>query len=168
MKKVKVMYLCMTEVVCKSTPFNSVYHIFTSICIGNAQCVDMSDNTNEDVNMEDESGKSFLSMYMVKHTKCAPIDEPDMIPLLVTDTVDTDPSRMLANEMMMWGLANLWEKGKEGGYSIHHGHQLVSDFGHSREFDSTLEESLDFGHPNFFEKAFSSLFPYGHGGISPL
>ena len=159
------MYLHMTQMVCKSTPFNSIYCILTSICIGNAQCVDTSDNTDKDVDMEDESGKSFSSTYMVKHTKCTPLDEPDVIPLLVMGTVDTDLSKMLANEMMMWGLANLWKEGKEGEYSICHGCQLVSDFGRPREFDSTLEESLDFGCPNFFEKAFPSLFPYGHGGI---
>lgn len=159
------MYLHTTQTVCKSTPFNSVYCILTSICIGNVQCVDTSDNTDKDVDMEDESGKSFLSTYMVKHTKCTPLDEPDVIPLLVMGTVDTDLSKMLANEMMMWGLANLWKEGKEGEYSICHGCQPVSDFGHPREFDSTLEESLDFGSPNFFEKAFPSLFPYSHGGI---
>ena len=159
------MYLRTTQMVHKFTPFNSIYHIFTSICIGDAQCVEMSDNTDEDVDKADESGKSFSSMYMVKHTKCAPPDEPNVIPLLVMGTVDTDLSKMSVNEMMMWGLANLWKEGKEGGYSIRHGRQPVSDFRHSREFDSTLEESLDFGHPNFFEKTFPSLFPYGHGGI---
>ena len=55
------------------------------------------------------------------HTELMHLDEPDVIPLLVSGTVDTDLSKMSANEMMMWGLANLWKEGREGGYSVHHG-----------------------------------------------
>jgi hypothetical protein len=44
-------------------------------------------------------------------------DGPDVIPLQVSGTIDTDLSNITANEMMMWGLANLWKEG-EGGYAI--------------------------------------------------
>ena len=43
----------------------------------------------------------MVSITMVKHAKCAHIDEPDVIPLLVTGTVNTDLSKMSVNEMMM-------------------------------------------------------------------
>ena len=38
-------------------------------------------------------------------------------------------STMTANEMMLWGLANLWKEGKDGGYAVRHGQQPVQDFG---------------------------------------
>ena len=99
------------------------------------------------------------------HTELMHLYEPDVIPLLVSGTVDTDLSKMSANEMMMWGLANLWKEGREGGYSVRHGRRPVSDFGHPRPAHNSEEESMDFNRPNFFEKAFPGLFPYGHGGI---
>lgn len=99
------------------------------------------------------------------HTELMHLDEPDVIPLLVSRTVDTDLSKMSANEMMMWGLANLWKEGWEGGYSVCHGQQPVSNFGHPRPAHNSKGESMDFNCPNFFEKAFPGLFPYGHGGI---
>lgn len=45
---------------------------------------------------------------------------------------------------MSWGLANLWDEGKEGGYA--------------NEPERGTET-------NFFEKAYPCLFPYGEGGI---
>ncbi|KAK6987623.1 hypothetical protein R3P38DRAFT_3374591 [Favolaschia claudopus] len=49
------------------------------------------------------------------------MNAPDVIPLQVTGTVDTDLSKLTTNEMMAWGLQNLWKEGKEGGYAIRHG-----------------------------------------------
>ena len=43
---------------------------------------------------------------------------PDVIPLEMMGVIDSDLSQLLANEMMMWALSNLWEKGQEGGYVI--------------------------------------------------
>jgi Helitron helicase-like domain at N-terminus len=76
-----------------------------------------------------------------------------------------DLTRMTSSEMMMWGLANLWSKGKEGGYVIKHGRQPVSDFGTTLSANKQPMRTLSFDKPNFFEKAFPCLFPYGTGGI---
>jgi hypothetical protein len=88
-------------------------------------------------------------------------DEPDVIPLQISGTVDDDLSKLSANEMMMWGLANLWQQGEEGGYAVRHGHFPVNDFGHPRRGE---EDPAGSDWPNFFEKAFPCLFPYGVGG----
>ena len=66
--------------------------------------------------------------------------------------------------MMLWGLANLWTEGREGGYSVRHGRRPVSDFGQPRRSEVEAE-NLEADRPNFFEKAFPCLFPYGCGGI---
>ena len=49
------MYPCMTQMVKKSQILNSVSCILTSIFIGNNQHIDMSDNIDEDVDMENKS-----------------------------------------------------------------------------------------------------------------
>ena len=75
-------------------------------------------------------------------------------------------SKLTANEMMKWGLANLWKEGHEGGYSVRHGHLPVSDFGRPREeTNGQSEMTIDPDKPNFFEKAYPTLFPYSCGGI---
>jgi hypothetical protein len=91
----------------------------------------------------------------------------DVIPLQVSGAVDTDMSTLTANELMMWGLANLWKEGKEGGYAVRHGKQPVCDFGRPRQGDAEqlVEANPEDERPNFFEKAFPCLFPYGEGGI---
>jgi len=76
--------------------------------------------------------------------------------------IDTDLAKLTTNEMMMWGLANLWKEGKEGGYAIKHGARLVNDFPPCNNVDSEDNETNT---PNFFEKAFPCLFPWGCGGI---
>jgi hypothetical protein len=58
---------------------------------------------------------------------------PDVIPLQISGTFDTDLSNVSANNMMQWGLANLWEEGEEGGYAVRHGRCLVNDFGRPRQ-----------------------------------
>ena len=52
-------------------------------------------------------------------------DGPDVIPLEISGTIDTDMSRLSANELMIWALANLWKKGQEGGHLICHGQKPV-------------------------------------------
>ena len=86
--------------------------------------------------------------------------KPDMIPLEVTGVIDSDMSRLSANEIMMWALSNLWQKGQEGGYTVHHGRQPVRDFP-----DHHIGNEADPNRINFFEKAFPCLFPYGFDGI---
>ncbi|KAJ6563748.1 hypothetical protein B0H10DRAFT_2169159 [Mycena sp. CBHHK59/15] len=88
--------------------------------------------------------------------------DPDVIPLHVTGTIDTDLSTLSSNEMMTWGLENLWKEGKEGAYTVRHGHRPVNDFGKPRAGDP---EPADPDRPNFFEKVFPCLFPYGRGGL---
>ncbi|KAI5993305.1 hypothetical protein EDD15DRAFT_2196724 [Pisolithus albus] len=82
-------------------------------------------------------------------------DSPDVIPLQVSGTIDTEMSTVTANEMMSWGLANLWDEGKEGGYAVRHGRQ-------PNDIPREAEPGTD---TNFFEKAYPCLFPYGEGGI---
>ncbi len=74
---------------------------------------------------------------------------------------------MTANEMMLWGLQNLWNDSGEGGYSIRHGTRPVSDFGRSRRGDGNAPEAEQpvQVQANYFERAFQCLFPYGRGGI---
>ncbi|KAI6143859.1 hypothetical protein EDD17DRAFT_1795140 [Pisolithus thermaeus] len=45
-------------------------------------------------------------------------ESPDVIPLQVLGTIDMEMLTVTANEMMAWGLANLWENSKEGGLWI--------------------------------------------------
>ncbi|KAJ7920117.1 hypothetical protein B0H13DRAFT_2319761 [Mycena leptocephala] len=78
-------------------------------------------------------------------------EDPDVIPLHVTGTIDTDLSTITSNEMMAWGLRNLWKDGKEGAYAVRHGRQPVNDFGKPLAGDS---EHADSDRPNFIEKAF--------------
>ncbi|CAK5270204.1 unnamed protein product [Mycena citricolor] len=88
---------------------------------------------------------------------------PDVIPLTVTGTIDTDLSSMSTNEMMQWGLSNMWNSGQEGVYAVRHGSKPVSDFG--RPPRDGGPEPADPNRPNFFERAFPCLFPYGVGGL---
>ena len=68
-----------------------------------------------------------------------------------------------ANEMMMWGLSNLWKEGEEGGYMVRHGRQPVSDFSRPRGGDCSEDGKEN--RPNYFERAFPCFFPYGVGGL---
>ncbi|KAI9057349.1 hypothetical protein FKP32DRAFT_1615465 [Trametes sanguinea] len=86
---------------------------------------------------------------------------PDIIPMQVTGTVDTDLSKLSASKLMLWGLTNLWSSGREGGYAVRHGNRPSSDFPPLRtEADDNGENAR-----NYFERAFPVLFPYGTGGI---
>ena len=83
------------------------------------------------------------------------------MPLKVNGSTDIDLTKLSANELMAWGLANLWEKGSEGAYAVRHGKRPVNDFGRPRNGGTTAATDR----PNFFEKAFPCLYPYGLGGI---
>lgn len=77
-----------------------------------------------------------------------------------------DLSKLTANEMMAWGLANLQNEGREGGYSIWHGCCPVNDFGRPwQEVSNPNNATINLDKLNFFEKAYPTLFPYGCGGI---
>lgn len=69
-----------------------------------------------------------------------------------------------SNELMQWGLANLWKDGQEDGYAVRHGAKPVRDFGRRFKGQAAEDETSGNEH-NFFEKAFPCLFPYGEGGI---
>jgi len=86
---------------------------------------------------------------------------PDVILIDIVGDIDTDTSKLTASELMMWGLANLWKEGREGGYFVWHGKQPVNDFGHPRAGDDPCPAKR----LNFFARAFPGLFPYGEGGI---
>ncbi|OCH87122.1 hypothetical protein OBBRIDRAFT_837649 [Obba rivulosa] len=90
-------------------------------------------------------------------------DNPDVIPLQISGSIDTDLSALSANELMIWGLANLWQQGQEGGYSVRHSRRPVNDFG--RPKPSSEQSEIDSTEENFFKKVFPCLFPYGCGGI---
>ncbi|KAF7349988.1 ATP-dependent DNA helicase [Mycena venus] len=89
-------------------------------------------------------------------------DEPDVIPLDITGTVDTDLSKLSTNEMMIWGLQNMWKENKEGAYAVCHGRRPVNDFGKPRASDP---EPADPDRPNFLNRHFRVSFPYGKGGL---
>lgn len=91
--------------------------------------------------------------------------DPDVIPLQVSGVVDTDLTNLSANELMAWGLANLWKDGKEGSYAVRHGQRPVNDFGRQHNQDSENQTESEARRENFFAKAFPSLYPYGVGGI---
>ena len=76
--------------------------------------------------------------------------------------IDTDLSKVMASELMAWGLANLWKQGNKGGYAVHHGLWPVNDFSKPQRDEDTETPAAD--HHNYFEKAFPCLFPYGCGG----
>ncbi|THG93982.1 hypothetical protein EW026_g7391 [Hermanssonia centrifuga] len=89
--------------------------------------------------------------------------DPDVIPFQVSGSIDTDLTNLTGNDLMMWGLANLWNKGEEGGYAVRHGSQAVRDLPPLRQETGA---SLDPGSQrNYFEMAFPCLFPYGTGGV---
>ena len=69
-----------------------------------------------------------------------------------------------SNELMEWGLANLWKDGQEDGYAVRHGAKPVHDFGRRFGGQAPGNEVTGDEH-NFFEKAFPCLFPYGEGGV---
>ena len=90
----------------------------------------------------------------------------DVIPLQVSGSVDCDLSKITANELMAWGLANMWAHGQEGAYAVRHGQAPVSDFPPRPTGRETQSDGPDASsEPNFFKKAFPCLFPYGLGGI---
>ena len=85
---------------------------------------------------------------------------PDVIPLQVSGSIVCDLSNLTANELMRWGLMNMWKDGCEGAYAVHHSHQPVTNFPAFRDNDHCLVNQH-----NFFEKAFPCLYPYGQGGL---
>ena len=89
--------------------------------------------------------------------------EPDVIPLQLSGSVDTNMTTATSNELMLSGLANLWQEGQEGGYAVRHGRQPVHDFG--RRLPGELPSTAEENEYNFFERAYPCLFPYGEGGI---
>ena len=93
--------------------------------------------------------------------------EPDVIPLQLSGSINTDMTTATSNELMHWGLANLWGNGQEDGYAVRHGTRPVRDFGR-RLGKSTQDNETPGDEENFFEKAFPCLFPYGEGGIEGL
>ena len=87
--------------------------------------------------------------------------QADVVPsLYVNGVVDTDLTSLSSEELLKWGLVNLWSEGKEGSYAVRHGSRPVNDFGRPR-----LGEAVDPNRLNFYERAYPCLFPYGHGGI---
>lgn len=87
--------------------------------------------------------------------------QADVIPsLYVNGAIDTDLSSLSAEELLKWGLVNLWAEGKEGSYAVRHGSQPVNDFGHPKQ-----GEPVDPDRFNFFEQAYLCLYPFGCGGI---
>jgi len=79
-------------------------------------------------------------------------------------TVDTHMLKLNVNDMMLWGIANMWNGDREGAYAIHHGKCPVNDFGHPKQGQKKHTEEM-VNIPNFFKSAFPCLYPYGRGGI---
>ena len=53
---------------------------------------------------------------------------PDVIPLQISGGCDNDSASLSANDIMKWGLVNLWNEGREGGYAVRHSQNAVRDF----------------------------------------
>ena len=97
---------------------------------------------------------------------CTDKSSPDVIPLQISGSIDCDLSNVTANELMKWGLANMWKDGHEGGYAVRHSRQPVSDFPPRADCEDQAGGGMcPVDQPNFFEKAFPCLFPYGRGGL---
>jgi len=73
------------------------------------------------------SCNGIQSLYLSLDLQYLSEAEPDVILLQISGTVDSDLSNLTANEMMLWGLLNLWKEGQEGGYSVQHGRHPVND-----------------------------------------
>ena len=77
-----------------------------------------------------EDGSELHKDFVQKECILTGIDcflEPDVIPLQVSGTIDTDLSKVTASELMAWGLPNLWKQDEEGGYAVRHGRQPVNE-----------------------------------------
>ena len=95
-----------------------------------------------------------------------PDGSPDVIPLQVSGSVDCDLSKITANELMAWGLMNMWARGQEGAYAVRHEQVPVSDFPPRPKDGDSQDDGPDTpATPNFIKRAFPCLFPYGLGGI---
>ncbi|PSS19942.1 hypothetical protein PHLCEN_2v3115 [Hermanssonia centrifuga] len=101
--------------------------------------------------------------YVPEHPDIDP-HIPDVIPLQVSGSIDTDLTKLTSNELMLWGISNLWEEGREGGYSIRRGSRPVPDLPPRRPAPAETNRSANTTQ-NFFERAFPCLFPYGCGGL---
>ena len=80
--------------------------------------------------------------------------DANIIPMHITGGVNTDLTKLTANDLMMWGLLNLWKSGEEGGYAAQHGCTPVNKFRQQNTSDV-----------NLFKHMFPCLFPYRVGGI---
>ena len=54
---------------------------------------------------------------------------PKVIPLQVVGALDIDLTNMSASDLILYGMANLWNDSQEGSYLVRHGSQFVRDFG---------------------------------------
>jgi len=93
------------------------------------------------------------------------VQAPNVIPLQISGTIDMELTKLTGDELMKWGLLNLWKTSDEGAYAVWHGAEPANDFGqpyHSQ--DNGQDYSQETG-LNYSKKAFSLLFSYGHGGI---
>jgi hypothetical protein len=80
--------------------------------------------------------------------------------LEISGLINTDLSKLSANNVMSWGMSNIWRNEVERGYIIRHGQKPVWDFPESsKDNNKGLEEEI------FFKKAYPCLFPWGHRGI---
>ncbi|KAK7679185.1 hypothetical protein QCA50_017763 [Cerrena zonata] len=85
---------------------------------------------SDDVGIIDQEGAGYVpdgENNLEAHNENSS-EGPDVIPLQVSGWIGTDLSKLSANEMMLWGLSNLWKEGKEGGYAIRHSHYLSQIF----------------------------------------
>lgn len=92
------------------------------------------------------------------------VTDADVIPstFQISGAVDTSLSNVTPTELMLYGLANLWKEGSEGGYSVRYSRQPVSDFGRPLKGE---HRPYNPNAGNFWEKAYPFLFPYGRGGF---
>ncbi|KIK22944.1 hypothetical protein PISMIDRAFT_101567 [Pisolithus microcarpus 441] len=124
------------------------------------------------VPQDDDESVSFVTQAMEQcecsydtyHTNL--IAEPaDVMPLQVSGMIDTEMSTITACKMMVWGLSNLWEEGREGAYMVRHGNRPINDSGQGRRNGTKVAEDIVATEMNLFKRVYPCLFPYGVGGI---
>lgn len=106
----------------------------------------------------------IVYLYMRTQLTNIYVAGPDVVrtTLAIAGAVDTTLSNVTASELMLYGLANLWKEGSEGGYSVRYGRKPVSDFGRPQRGENRPYNPQA---GNFWERAFPCLFPYGRGGL---
>ncbi|KAB5588280.1 Vacuolar membrane-associated protein IML1 [Ceratobasidium theobromae] len=90
---------------------------------------------------------------------------PDAIPMQYLGAIDTDMSKVSAEQTLLYGLVNLANSGGEGGYAVRHSRTAVNEFPERKPRASGSGTETSPASKNYSVYAFPYLYPYGEGGI---